>query len=1123
MQINKISFPEDIYSAHLETVNNIKFTRREVDIIAYLFSGRSAKTISSFLSIAPKTLESHMRNVMAKLDCNSRDGIIDFIEKSDKFSFVKKYYLSLIVQSFFEKQLLTIANQLAGKSIECLLVHWDEEDYNPLSLRCLEKHLGQAGVKLLKESYTGNSWPQGPLGGEKEEKDLQVLYLLPQKLLEGEDSPGESTQEPTLSFLKKLSARPNYILAFFLPPEMESCAYDKIQSSRTINFFRYENYYLFVFELLQQLLPETNFEEKIQELKDFCRSIYEPSQVESSLPEKPEIALDSPLLGNNLKVHGSLLLQKALYKKKVLFLGTLACFFILLVMFLVNGGRETLFQSKSLPSEVSIRSDLLVPTDSIFLNRPGLLQQIEESFKNNLEIQTTALIGIGGAGKTTLARHYARQQAANLVWELNAETQESLKDSFESLADALSNTEEERKKLRTLKDIKIVTEREQKIISFVREKLKKLSNWFLIYDNVGKVADIQQYFPHDFRAWGKGRILIVTRDKNIESNNFVNKAVQVGEFTSKEKLELFTKIMENGNSPSFLPAQIQETETFLHDLPPFPLDISIAAYYLKATHIPYGKYLEHLKEQHKEFAVIQENVLKDASPYTKTRYNIITLSLQQLVGEHKEFVDLLLLISLLDFRSIPLDLLNKFKNEILVENFIYNLKKYSLVTYQLSSPAALPTLSMHQSTQEISLEYLKRLLTLTPHDKLLQNVFNIFESYIEEVINAEDLSRIKLLLKHCEALLRHQDLLNSTVKGAVEAKLGYIYYYLNDYNKAKEFLEGSLKDFREKGSASQEKVAQTLMYLGDVYSELCNHQKAKSLCEESLELYKKHFSQNELGIARALAYLGNVYRRLGDYTKAKDLCEQSLEIYQKDFSKNPLRVSWVLAHLGITHKELGDYEKARTFLEKSLKTYEETLSKNHARVAWVCGHLGDVYRELGDYPRAKTHLTQSLAIYTSNFSENHLRAAWVNSLLGSLYRDMGKYEEAKHCFSKSLTVYEKNYGQNHTEIGLLLERLGQTYLLAGDLTTSEDLLQRALKILQHNNHPKCYSPLEVLAEIYLRKYKEASVKGEIQAAQQLKKQALSYLTQAQKVIEIHFPLKFLSSKKIQLKLKELNE
>src|ERR1700726_440719 len=80
----ELVLPQEIYTPYLEVIGGVPLTRREVDIIACILSGRAVKKIASFLLISPKTVENHIRNIMQKLGCRTQGGIIDFIEKSNK-------------------------------------------------------------------------------------------------------------------------------------------------------------------------------------------------------------------------------------------------------------------------------------------------------------------------------------------------------------------------------------------------------------------------------------------------------------------------------------------------------------------------------------------------------------------------------------------------------------------------------------------------------------------------------------------------------------------------------------------------------------------------------------------------------------------------------------------------------------------------------------------------------------------------------------------------------------------------------------------------------------------------------------------------------------------------------
>src|SRR5207245_37461 len=155
--------------------------------------------------------------------------------------------------------------------------------------------------------------------------------------------------------------------------------------------------------------------------------------------------------------------------------------------------------------------------------------------------------------------------------------------------------------------------------------------------------------------WGQGKVILTTRNSHIQNNKHVNFSLFVGELDPTQKLNLFSYIMNNGDTSLFAPQQVEEAKAFLENIPSFPLDVSIAAYYLKISNVSYGQYLKNLAKYNPNFETFQKEILKEAGDYTKTRYNIIVLSLQQLMASHKDFKDLLLFISLIDSQNIPRD------------------------------------------------------------------------------------------------------------------------------------------------------------------------------------------------------------------------------------------------------------------------------------------------------------------------------------------------------------------------------------------------------------------------------------------------------------------------------------
>lgn len=1057
-----IILPQGVCTSDLENVNGVKFTHREIDIIAYLLSGKSAKTIATCLSIAPKTIETHMRNIMMKVECNSRDGIIEFIEKSKKLPLFKEHYINLLTNTFFEEQLSKITIELGKESPTCMIIYWDDRE----PFHNLEKHLRLAGIKISSRVKESQLFFSPPINDGESGEGKFIIYIISREMIEQEvvNKKGE-----VISFIQKLRETPNSIIALFSSRNTHNDCLQSLNSIGDVHGLEQKSYYDFFFMVFKKLLPNINLEPIISDFTKYNEIIDSTSDIAPKESSQENNSLLNTKLLSSLRTYIKNFFPISRLMKYPLFIGSSISIGIFLIWSFIGEGKNVPISTKNMACNVAAKTDLSIPSSSVLLDRPYLLEKIDKSLKGQHAIQTIALTGTGGAGKTTLARQYVRQQNANVVWEINAKSEKDLYDSFEELADSLSKTEE-KGKLRDIRDIKDTKEREKKIVLFVRGQLQKLSNWILVFDNVEKFADLQNYFPRDPSLWGRGKIILITKDNNIKNNNNINETIQVGELSSDEKRALFTKIMTNGDPSNFTGAQNEQATTFLNDIPPFPLDVSIAAYYLKSTNVPYQTYLEKLTQYDKDFEGIQQTLLEEASAYTKTRYGIITLSLQHIIDTQPDFLDLLLFISLLDSQNIPRDLLEQHKSSTVVDNFIYNLKRHSLVTNEaILFSGSTPTFSIHRSTQVITLAYLTNLLNSEKNKKIIEDIEATFKNYIAEVMNKEDFTKMTLLIGHCETFLTHPHLLTDLVIASIESELGNVYRDWGNYEKAKQLFEQSIAFHKKSLHEDPLLFAQALGWLGCVYSDQGNYEKAKGLLEESIAIYRKNSHENNPWFGRMLGWLGNVYREQGNYKKAKQLFEESLVFYKKNSYENHPWFAQALGRLGSIYREQCNYEKAKQLLEESLVIYRKNSYENNPWFARSLAWLGSVYRDLGHYEKAKQLLEESLIIYRKNSHENHPWFAWTLVWVGGLYKEQANYEKAKQYLEESLAIYKKNSYENHPWFARALVGLGSVYKEQGNYEKASHFFEESLTIYRRNsyeNHPWFARTLEHLGNIY---------------------------------------------------------
>jgi tetratricopeptide (TPR) repeat protein len=192
-----------------------------------------------------------------------------------------------------------------------------------------------------------------------------------------------------------------------------------------------------------------------------------------------------------------------------------------------------------------------------------------------------------------------------------------------------------------------------------------------------------------------------------------------------------------------------------------------------------------------------------------------------------------------------------------------------------------------------------------------------------------------------------------------EAKLfndiGYIHNRKGAWNEAMGHCQRSQAIYEEIGDRVG--LAQSLHYIGVIYNNKGLWDKALEYQERSRAIYDEIGDQ--VGLAQSLNYIGVIYNKKGLLDEALEYCERSRTIREEIGSRAGLAAT--LQSIGGIYKNKGLWNEALQYYERSLGIREEVGDR--VWLAWALKNIGDVYEKQARFTDAEQVLTQAVAIF----------------------------------------------------------------------------------------------------------------------------------------------------------------
>lgn len=1082
---------DELYPINLRSIRNINFTSRELDIIAFILAGRTAKKTAAFFSISPRTVEIHIRNIMSKLGCNSRESIIDFVEKSDKFMLIKKHYSQLLIKAAYEfelKKLLPITKKL---NINCLILHHKKHSNADYILAALERTLHMVGVTTHVKAWEQDKAKQfltnkktihyAEQTSTTQQQIDYVIYLLSPELIEELKVKKYNLQDERAALIPMLTGKPNSII--YLCGNDKTCI-NFIENNNNfnvipytcINFDDYKNLYFFILAILQRLLTTLNIESIITQFKNHYETLMDFPALQKTEPDPNLILQDE-----NPATDYRLLKDRIV---RILLSGLLTVSIALIIFYLLKPKSLLESQISTISQALPQSTNLIQPTQTDaaaeintlsvksqnittqnsrslmlfnvpqhnckFTGRKEILQQIMQHFNDHqMGIVTQVISGMGGVGKTQVATKFAYQAAEqklyqNILW-IHAASLDAINNSYREFASLLQ--------------IDIRGLRPNEIQTAVHSKLAenpKNSKILFVLDNVTNNDDAQTFIsnlttqlPMNFTL----HVLITSR-----SQYWLETPIILEAFTPREALLFVKKHLPNEEKQSMY--------TLANTLYYFPLALGQAVAYIKA-HTNIDDYLALYNDKEKNYHELFEG---EENQYSKSLWKTWYIAFSTL---SRDAQNILFMSAYLYPDNIPIALFDDLNIEDRVQA-IKDLRKHSFIILTKNNKA----FKIHPLLQEVIRT--NKALIDKPKFYGLIKAMTLFRSkftFDNATTKDDSWSIYGQYVMHAQALADHATKVNSELIPAgiqLYAKVAMYLTYRQQNNKVAFQIWKKIINLVEQNYSNDRSLMLVLAnlntHLGFVMRQIGNLQQAEKYLSKSMAIYSSQLptisdnSEKLLSVLRwdknlisndgvkadhslCLLNYGHVKKAMADFNDSKVAYEQALKILdsckRNDFTRL-YKVS-ILQSLGNLYRHMCNVTDA----ERTLHLAKQIVNSDfpdHVEQAYVYEGLANLLYYMGKYAEAKEEIEKSLVNRQSINSEKHYRIGYTKSMLGLILCADHQVEKGLSILNEAEEIYHKNFSEGHFRFMFLYMHMSYAYEMLNDYKKALLYLKKAQKI-----------------------------------------------------------------------------
>jgi len=668
----------------------------------------------------------------------------------------------------------------------------------------------------------------------------------------------------------------------------------------------------------------------------------------------------------------------------------------------------------------------------MFVGRDKDLEQLHVFLQqpDQDRVQIVAITGMGGIGKTKLAKQYAHRCRENYtggIWLIEAQGRVEQVLSYGR-----------RMKLEA-PDSSLMNE--ERVHWYYDRWLEEVpvGKRLLIFDDVLSYEEVALLLPQDSRF----SVLLTTRVQ-------IGKPIQRLDLSILDRASAFRLLRRFVSNDTRIAKEVESAKKLCDWVGRLPLGIELIGRHLANRTLELSKLLKRLEKQKLRSTVLNDRPLPEMS-YKSNLESAFELNWQLLDDAAKQMSGLLSLFApvLIDPEWIKTCLLKW--DEEKQEGALSDLTRWSFISLQGGQYLLHPLIREFFSMKlESELSFLRK--------EFLTNIVSALEFLFPETRRYEDWLLCSCLHPHVKSILvvtKSQNMESLEVMRLLN-KVAYYLFEQAQYKEARLTYYRLYFICKQNISVRESEAIDCLNGMVEVFEALGKYDKAERFAKIAIELIRKSPNPYLLALAKCQYNLGMIYEGKGKYFQAEKCLTEAQLIQEQELGTEGLDTARTYHYLGKVRYLKRQYAEAEAELLKALNIRKNLLGENNADVVVTTDVLASVYIKQGKYDEAEKQLRTVLKIKKTIKELEHPYSARSWNSFGILYCRQGNYSKAEESYKKSIEIWERYFKDNHPDEGKTLSNLAGLLCFLEKFDEAEQWYQKSLRILEQKlgrDHP----------------------------------------------------------------------